>query len=230
MVAPGFGRSAHARGARHLRRAHGRQLPAAGCHDADRGATTAARRGRSASTWTRLPRSASARTGASSRARGRFAARSSGAKIAIRRGTSSIACGCSSPRRWNKEPSVCPRGCSTSPAASPQPRRSSSCRRSRPPTAASTSPTCRDEALRLLDSVQETIRIGEEAGIPVQMTHHKAISRDMWGRSADSLGLVDAARARGGRHHHRSVPPTPPRRPGSPRWCRSGRRRGERRS
>ena len=55
----------------------------------------------------------------------------------------------------------------------------------------------RDEALRLLDSVQETIRIGEEAGIPVQMTHHKAISRDMWGRSADSLGLVDAARARG---------------------------------
>ena len=55
----------------------------------------------------------------------------------------------------------------------------------------------RDEALRLLDSVQETIRIGEEAGIPVQMTHHKAISRDMWGRSADSLALVDAARARG---------------------------------
>ena len=55
----------------------------------------------------------------------------------------------------------------------------------------------RDEALRLLDSVQETIRIGEEAGLPVQMTHHKAISRDMWGRSADSLALVDAARARG---------------------------------
>ena len=55
----------------------------------------------------------------------------------------------------------------------------------------------RDEALLLLDSVRETIRIGEEAGIPVQMTHHKAISRDMWGRSADSLALVDAARARG---------------------------------
>ncbi len=55
----------------------------------------------------------------------------------------------------------------------------------------------RDEALLLLDSVRETIRIGEEADIPVQMTHHKAISRDMWGRSADSLALVDAARARG---------------------------------
>ena len=55
----------------------------------------------------------------------------------------------------------------------------------------------RDEALGLLDSVRETIRIGQEAGIPVQMTHHKAVSRDMWGRSADSLALVDAARARG---------------------------------
>ena len=55
----------------------------------------------------------------------------------------------------------------------------------------------RDEALELLDSVQETIRIGEEAAIPVQITHHKAISRDMWGRSVDSLALVDAARARG---------------------------------
>ena len=55
----------------------------------------------------------------------------------------------------------------------------------------------RDEALRLLDSVRETIRIGEEAGIPVQMTHHKVIGRDMWGASVESLGLVDAARARG---------------------------------
>ena len=45
--------------------------------------------------------------------------------------------------------------------------------------------------------MRETIRIGEEAGIPVQMTHHKVIGRDMWGASAESLGLVDAARARG---------------------------------
>ena len=55
----------------------------------------------------------------------------------------------------------------------------------------------RDEAQRLLDSVRETIRIGEEAGLPVQMTHHKAISKDMWGQSVESLALVDAARARG---------------------------------
>lgn len=55
----------------------------------------------------------------------------------------------------------------------------------------------RDEAHGLLDSVRETIRIGEEAGLPVQMTHHKAIGRDVWGQSTESLALVDAARQRG---------------------------------
>jgi dihydroorotase/N-acyl-D-amino-acid deacylase len=55
----------------------------------------------------------------------------------------------------------------------------------------------RDEAQGLLESVRETIRIGEDAGLPVQMTHHKVISRDMWGQSVESLALVDAARARG---------------------------------
>jgi dihydroorotase/N-acyl-D-amino-acid deacylase len=55
----------------------------------------------------------------------------------------------------------------------------------------------RNEALGLLDSVNETIRIGEEAGIPAQLTHHKAMGEPMWGRSAESLALVDAANARG---------------------------------
>ena len=55
----------------------------------------------------------------------------------------------------------------------------------------------REEAAQLLDSVQETIRIGEEAGIPVQMTHHKVIGVENWGASIDSLRMVDEARARG---------------------------------
>lgn len=55
----------------------------------------------------------------------------------------------------------------------------------------------REEAAQLLDSVRETIRIGEEANIPVQMTHHKVIGVENWGSSVDSLRLVDDARARG---------------------------------
>ncbi len=45
----------------------------------------------------------------------------------------------------------------------------------------------REEAAQLLDSVNETIRIGEEAGIPVQMTHHKVIGVENWGASVESL-------------------------------------------
>jgi dihydroorotase/N-acyl-D-amino-acid deacylase len=55
----------------------------------------------------------------------------------------------------------------------------------------------RDEADGLLDSVRETIRIGEEARIPVQITHHKAAGKLAWGKSEQSLRLVDEARARG---------------------------------
>jgi dihydroorotase/N-acyl-D-amino-acid deacylase len=55
----------------------------------------------------------------------------------------------------------------------------------------------REEAAQLIDSVQETIRIGVEANIPVQMTHHKVIGKGNYGASVDSLRLVDEARARG---------------------------------
>lgn len=55
----------------------------------------------------------------------------------------------------------------------------------------------RDEAAGVADSVRETIRIGEEGGLPTQVTHHKIIGRSNWGRSAETLALVDAARARG---------------------------------
>jgi N-acyl-D-amino-acid deacylase len=45
--------------------------------------------------------------------------------------------------------------------------------------------------------VRETIRIGEEGGLPTQSTHHKIIGTGNWGRSADTLKLVEEARARG---------------------------------
>lgn len=55
----------------------------------------------------------------------------------------------------------------------------------------------RDEASGVLDSVRETIRIGEEGGLPTQVTHHKIIGRENWGRSVETLRLVEEARARG---------------------------------
>jgi N-acyl-D-amino-acid deacylase len=55
----------------------------------------------------------------------------------------------------------------------------------------------RDEAAKVTDSVRETIRIGEEGHLPTQITHHKIAGMRNWGRSADTLKLLDEARARG---------------------------------
>ncbi len=55
----------------------------------------------------------------------------------------------------------------------------------------------RDEGKGVLESVRETIHIGEAAGIPVQMTHHKIGGYRQWGQSVESIRLMDEARARG---------------------------------
>jgi N-acyl-D-amino-acid deacylase len=55
----------------------------------------------------------------------------------------------------------------------------------------------RNEAAGLLDAVAEAIRIGEEAGVPVQISHHKASGRENWGQVRDSIKLIEAARVRG---------------------------------
>ena len=55
----------------------------------------------------------------------------------------------------------------------------------------------RNEAAGLLDSIRETLHVGEVSGIAVQVSHHKAAGRDNWGRVRDSLRLLEEARARG---------------------------------
>ncbi|MGH9675196.1 MAG: N-acyl-D-amino-acid deacylase family protein, partial [Bryobacteraceae bacterium] len=55
----------------------------------------------------------------------------------------------------------------------------------------------RNEAQGVLDSIRETIRIGEEGGLPTQITHHKVVGTAMWGKSVETLRLVEQARARG---------------------------------
>ena len=55
----------------------------------------------------------------------------------------------------------------------------------------------RDDAAKLLDSVNETIAIGEKGGLPTQISHAKVVGVANWGKSVDMLALVDAARARG---------------------------------
>jgi N-acyl-D-amino-acid deacylase len=55
----------------------------------------------------------------------------------------------------------------------------------------------REETTSVVDSVRETIEIGEKGGLPTQVTHHKIIGKATWGKTVDTLRLVDEARARG---------------------------------
>jgi N-acyl-D-aspartate/D-glutamate deacylase len=55
----------------------------------------------------------------------------------------------------------------------------------------------RNEDVDVLVSVRETIRIGREAGIPVQMTHHKVGGHRNFGQSEFSIELMREAKAEG---------------------------------
>jgi N-acyl-D-amino-acid deacylase len=55
----------------------------------------------------------------------------------------------------------------------------------------------RNEGDRLLESVAETLALGEANGIPVHVSHHKAFGRANWGKVKESLALMEAARERG---------------------------------
>ena len=55
----------------------------------------------------------------------------------------------------------------------------------------------RGEGATLLDAVREAIHVGREADLPVQISHVKAAGRPNWGKVADVLELIDAARDEG---------------------------------
>lgn len=55
----------------------------------------------------------------------------------------------------------------------------------------------RNEGLGLLESVDEAIRIGEAAGVGVQISHHKAAGREAWGLVSRSLERIEAAQRAG---------------------------------
>ncbi len=55
----------------------------------------------------------------------------------------------------------------------------------------------REEGLGLVQGVAEALEIGRRAYIPVVLTHHKAIGREMWGQSVTTLRMADSARKAG---------------------------------
>lgn len=51
----------------------------------------------------------------------------------------------------------------------------------------------RDEGNNIVDAVKETIRVGTEAGVRVDISHHKMLGRKNWGKQKETLRLVHEA-------------------------------------
>lgn len=55
----------------------------------------------------------------------------------------------------------------------------------------------RNEGEKVGDAIRESIQIGEQAGVPVEISHFKISNKKMWGQTPMTIGLVRDARARG---------------------------------
>ncbi|HEY1048766.1 MAG TPA: amidohydrolase family protein, partial [Prosthecobacter sp.] len=55
----------------------------------------------------------------------------------------------------------------------------------------------RSEGARIFDALDEILRIGREADIPVEVSHIKLSGPSAWGKTAEVLGILDKARAEG---------------------------------
>jgi N-acyl-D-amino-acid deacylase len=55
----------------------------------------------------------------------------------------------------------------------------------------------RDESDRILEAMDEALRVGKEAGIPVHISHHKVSGVRNWGRSEETLRKIEQAREDG---------------------------------
>jgi N-acyl-D-amino-acid deacylase len=55
----------------------------------------------------------------------------------------------------------------------------------------------RNEGIDVKKSIAESLTIGEQANIPVEISHFKISDKTLWGHSDETLGMVRAARAKG---------------------------------
>lgn len=52
----------------------------------------------------------------------------------------------------------------------------------------------RNEHDHVVDSVEETLEIGQRTGVRIVISHHKACGRRNWGRTEDTLALIETAK------------------------------------
>ncbi len=55
----------------------------------------------------------------------------------------------------------------------------------------------RDEGTKVVEAIKEAINIGEQAKMPVEISHFKISSKALWGKSPMTIALIEEARKRG---------------------------------
>lgn len=55
----------------------------------------------------------------------------------------------------------------------------------------------RDEGERAIQAIEEAVRVGQQAGLPVQIAHFKIDNRRLWGSSAKTIDLIERSRRAG---------------------------------
>jgi N-acyl-D-amino-acid deacylase len=55
----------------------------------------------------------------------------------------------------------------------------------------------RDEARKVVDAVKETLTVGEQSKVPVQISHLKACARQAWDKQDVTIELIEEAKAKG---------------------------------
>lgn len=55
----------------------------------------------------------------------------------------------------------------------------------------------RDEGDEIVNAIEETIKVGREANIPVEISHFKLSGQQNWGRSSTTIPLIEKAREQG---------------------------------
>ena len=55
----------------------------------------------------------------------------------------------------------------------------------------------RDEASRILPSIEEILEVARRSGVRSNISHHKVCGKDMWGASEKTLALIDQANSQG---------------------------------
>ena len=66
----------------------------------------------------------------------------------------------------------------------------------------------RNESNKIVQAVKETINVGRQAGVRVDISHHKMLGRPNWGKQKETLKLIYDANNEGIRVFHDQYPYT----------------------